>query len=122
MTTANIWGSVAAHRKRALAGALLLLVLGVTVWMVFSVLLCPSGMTEFNVRFRVRTGMTLGEVEAILGPGEPIKSSQVPLDYYNGPVVRGDTFYAWHPKDGTEAVIGFKDRKVYEKWFWAPSL
>ena len=41
---------------------------------------------------RVQVGMTLGEVEAILGPGTLL--NYVP-EHPDGPVVRGDAFYRW---------------------------
>ena len=65
---------------------------------------------------RVQIGMTLAEVEAILGPGTQVHS--VP-SYPSGPVVRGEVFYRWTATAvyGEEAIVGFKDGVVVDKWY-----
>jgi hypothetical protein len=63
---------------------------------------------EANFR-RVQAGMTLGEVEAILGPGQQVDSVHVPR-HPTGPVVLGDVFYRWTATElyGEEVIVGFK--------------
>lgn len=65
---------------------------------------------------RVRVGMTIAEVEAVLGPGTLVDS--VPWSG-SQPVVRGDVFYRWTATAvyGEEAIVGFKDGAVVDKWY-----
>jgi hypothetical protein len=66
---------------------------------------------------RVQIGMTLAEVEAILGPGTLING----VPHYAGdePVVRGDVFYEWTATQlyGERFIVAFKDRVVFNKWY-----
>src|SRR5262249_15487146 len=65
---------------------------------------------------RVQVGMTLAEVEAILGPGKLDKGLQF---LHGGHVVRGDVFYRWTATElyGEEFIVGFKDGVVVDKWY-----
>ena len=70
---------------------------------------------------KIKVGMILDEVEAILGPGT--KAEQPPEEQGRGPVIHGDHFYRWEScKSGQEIYLAFKNGKVYEKWYWEPSL
>jgi hypothetical protein len=66
---------------------------------------------------RVQLGMTLAEVEAILGPGTLVKG--VPEYQGDVPVVRGDVFYRWTATElsGEEFIVGFKGGVVFDKWY-----
>ena len=99
--------------KIALVGFGLLLVLLPCSWCVC----CPeTGTTfEWKYRYRVRNGMTLAEVEAVLGPGQ---QREGPPQTRDGPVIQGDEFYYWYGENGKEIYIGFRGGKVCDKWFW----
>src|SRR5262245_8497153 len=79
---------------------------------------------ELKYRYRVKVGMTLAEVENILGPGERQESQPGMPDYKGGsiPVVQGDEFYVWKADDDLAIWVGLREGKVHDKWFWAPSL
>ncbi len=85
---------------------------------------CPTGsIKEFNFRFRIRNGMALHDVEAILGPGKEVHRKHLPVEKDKGQVVQGDRFFYWeYEPEGIEIYVGFTDDKVCDKWFWAPSL
>jgi hypothetical protein len=80
---------------------------------------------------RIQVGMTLTEVERLLGaPGEEIDESFVALtnvgDKKTKRVVSGDKYYKWF-KDkadvlGAWIVISLKNGLVAEKYYWEPSL
>jgi hypothetical protein len=81
---------------------------------------------------RIKIGMSLDEVEAILGPGEQISLehvTQIPGSPYAKRkgnldlVVEGDEFFRWHnSKCGMEIQLGLRDGRVCDKWYWEPSL
>src|SRR5262249_9118926 len=84
----------------------------------------------FNTYQRINLGMSLKEVQALLGPGSEIPASEVPQspdfseldpDKRSKPVVNGDKYYIWIVK-GKKVVIGTTDDKVCGKWYWEPSL
>lgn len=84
-----------------------------------------------SVKFcKVQLGMSLSEVEAILGPGKKISQSQLPLlppfarplqkPLEDGlvPIISGDEFWFW----GTDRIgwrstiyVGFRNGKVCDK-------
>jgi hypothetical protein len=66
---------------------------------------------------RVRVGMTLAEVEAILGPGTLM--TYVPQQPSSVPAVRGDIFYRWTATElyGEEFIVEFKGGVVIDKWY-----
>ena len=79
---------------------------------------------------RVEIGMTLQEVEAILGPGREISAKELPgepdfdepdLDKRVKPVVQGDRFFEWLG-GGAEVFVAFRDGRVCDKWYWEASL
>jgi hypothetical protein len=86
---------------------------------------CPQTGTRFEwkYRYRVRVGMTLDEVEAVLGPGRKEEGPPGTPDYKGGsvPLVRGEEFYVWE-RDGLEIWVGLEDGKVCDKYFDFPSL
>jgi hypothetical protein len=79
---------------------------------------------ELRFRHRVHEGMTLGEVEAVLGKGEFRESGLTefrgnPEDDRRVLVVKEDTeFYLWR-RDGMEIWLGFLDGRVVHKFFYA---
>jgi hypothetical protein len=83
----------------------------------------PTGTAfEWKFLFRIKSGMTLEEVEGILGPG--IESQSPVLSYGNGDLrtaVRGEHIFLWE-KDAMKIWVGFEAGRVCNKWFWAPSL
>jgi hypothetical protein len=78
---------------------------------------------EWKYRYRVKAGMTLAELEAVLGPGQPEEAPPGTPDWKGGsvPLVRGDEFYVWE-HGGLEIWVGLRGGKVCDKWFDAPSL
>jgi hypothetical protein len=86
------------------------------------------------------------EVEAILGPGIQLSLKEVPtavvprpgvkvrkdrpggpwatqIDYptEDKPAVQGERFLRWE-SDGDEVILGFKDGRVIDKYYWNCSL
>jgi hypothetical protein len=98
------------------------------------VLSCQNGTVSYHNYIKIREGMTLGEVEAILGPGVEIPKSRLPEtpdftepdpEKRSKPVVTGEQISRWSKgriPGETEIIIGFKDGRVCDKWFWEPSL
>jgi hypothetical protein len=91
---------------------------------------CPPGQVcRCNYR-RVQVGMTVADVESLLGPGQEIPEEEVPgVPAYvkpmrkgrSAPIIEGDLFYRWD--DGyTEVYVGFKGHRVHEKVWLEPSL
>lgn len=106
---------------------------------------------NFRKYQQVQVGMSMAEVEAILGPGTPVGANEVPTvvvainaqdpidaeerarrqglppptvrDYptRHKPVVEGDIIWQW--RDGAEVIlVAFKAGKVSEKYYRIPSL
>jgi hypothetical protein len=83
------------------------------------VLWCPKGHVSYCNYERIQVGMALGDVEAILGsPGTEI--DEVPTTPEK-PVVSGDRFFRWE-SNHTEIIVGIRDDRVCDKWYWEPSL
>ena len=78
---------------------------------------------------RVQAGMTLAQVERILGPGHQVPRERVaqvqgPLQADGTglkPVVEGDTFFAW-TGGGDGFWISFKNGRVKEKYHFVVPL
>ena len=106
--------------RTAIGGVGVLLVL-VPIWFCGC---CPQSGTvfEWKYHYRIHTGMTLSEVERVLGPGAKQDSPPGTPDSRGiRPLVEGDQYYVWE-QDGLEIRIGFKEGRVYGKYFDAPSL
>jgi hypothetical protein len=73
---------------------------------------------------RIADGMTLPEVEAIMGkPGRELKQEELPRSWPDIPVVRGDHFYEWTgPVNGQEVHVELRDGRVCDKSYWEYSL
>ncbi len=82
---------------------------------------------------KIRTGMRLGEVHALLGnAGKTIDKSElpeiedwdVPVDSprRSKPVVSGESFYKWEADGGAYVIVSLKHGVVHEKFFYVPSL
>lgn len=73
---------------------------------------------------RIKNGMTLREVETLLGPGTETERQYVPTTSpTREPVVYGDRFYSWKDvQTGKEIFVGVKDGVVCDKWYWEPDL
>jgi hypothetical protein len=76
---------------------------------------------------RIRTGMTLAEVERLLGEtGNEINESFVPLIVVGQPkqqkqVVSGGQYYRWE-NGNSYVIVSFRKGLVAEKYYWEPSL
>jgi hypothetical protein len=72
---------------------------------------------------RIWIGMTLTQVEGLLGgPGEEIRREALPKSDHTEPVT-GDKFFRWQESAiGKKGIVGLKDDKVCDKWYWEPSL
>jgi hypothetical protein len=82
----------------------------------------PDGTVSYGNYLRIRNGMTLDEVERILGPGKEIDQPPFIGDYSRPPgqyaraAVEGDEFYRWQA--GYDSVtIGFRSGKVCDKYY-----
>jgi hypothetical protein len=111
--------------KNASIVALLLVPLLCTLAVYFALCVFP-GPTQCNYG-RVSTGMTLSDVEAILGPGDEIPPGAVPVHARdkrgNIEFVTGDRFFQW-PKGrgpfmagGRQIIIGMRNDRVCDKWW-----
>ncbi len=94
------------------------------LWMVWISL--PN--VEFLQLYRkIEVGMTMREVESILGPGKRISKQEIPQTKDESrkvgtkPVVFGDAYLRWD-HDQERIIIGFQDGKVVCKDYWEPSL
>src|SRR4051794_19708280 len=89
---------------------------------------CFNGQPSDYAFSRIKSGQTLEEVTAILGPGREISPDQVPTcpsyaarlvdGKQTTRVVEGDRFFVWRAKwsiDGGMFYLSFKDNKVVEK-------
>ena len=108
-------------------GFAVLLSLCSTVGVLLDYLDGPISESNFN---KVKIGMSLREVESILGPGKQIQADQV-MRISRSPdaqgnwnfhlVVDGDLFYEWD--QGDRAIeLGTKHGKVCDKWYGASGL
>jgi hypothetical protein len=81
---------------------------------------------------KIEIGMTLDEVEAILGPGKQISVADVtavpgaPDAERKGDLylrLDGDQFFRWKETEtGTEILVGVRNGKVCDRDYWASSL
>jgi hypothetical protein len=82
---------------------------------------------------RIRPGMSLAEVERLLGgPGTEtleghlpgVVDWSVPVDHPKRvkAVVSGEQYLRWEDGHGSEVIISLRGGVVAEKWYWEPSL
>jgi hypothetical protein len=73
---------------------------------------------------KIEIGMTLSEVEALIGrPGKELKQEGVTRQRNDRAVVEGDRFYKWTgPINGQEIILGVRDARVCDKWYGEYSL
>jgi hypothetical protein len=81
---------------------------------------------------KITLGMSLDEVEAILGPGRQIpvgsvtrgRGSPSARETWNlDLVIDGDQFFEWRDDEhGKRIELGMRDGKVCDKFFWEPCL
>jgi hypothetical protein len=93
---------------------------------------CRSGtFSRWNFS-RIRPGMSLEQVEALLGgSGQEIVESHVPgiVDWnerVDSPkrvkaIIAGERFFRWE-EDGCYIIVSLKAGVVFEKHYWEPSL
>jgi hypothetical protein len=79
--------------------------------------LCPLGRTLWNYHIRIHDGLSLSEVESILGPGVQ-EDSPPDLRHPDGirPALRGETFFRFYSGAGMAIWVGFQEGKVCDKW------
>jgi hypothetical protein len=100
----------------AAAAAGLVVVLLAAYWCVS----CPDTLTlfEWKYRYRVHEGMTLAEVESVLGPGKPGGPRDGPDEIQPGEafglVDRQSYYWEW---GGMEIWVAFRDGRVVSKSF-----
>jgi hypothetical protein len=84
---------------------------------------CPKKEVSHCNYEKLNIGMTVGEVEAILGAeGKEIAASALPR-YSSGPVVQGETFFQWEGSiNRIRVIVGVKDERICDKWYWEDSL
>ena len=108
--------------------ALAVLVLASPHWLDFSGVAQEFTIMEKNNAFsKVTEGMTLEEVEGILGPGKEISREAVPQQWTGNvgkKVVEGDRFFTWENGYGVgwAFYISFRNNKVVQKFDHFPSL
>jgi len=72
---------------------------------------------------KIKNGMTLTQVEAILGPGQSIPQVEVPTTTGGIPFVRGDEVHCWKDGEtGSRILLGFSSGRVSDRSYWEPSL
>jgi hypothetical protein len=94
--------------------------------------MCPRTGTvfEWKYRYRIKTGMTLAEVESILGPGKQEKTKPGTMDQkgFSVPVLQGEELYVWEQDGylweltGSRIWVGFQDGKVCDKHLYYPKF
>jgi hypothetical protein len=82
--------------------------------------------TRFYRKYtRIHLGMTIKDVEGILGKGQNHQKEDVPVGRFPGgtivPVVVGERFINWEYKFKT-IWVGMRNGEVVSKWYWEPSL
>jgi hypothetical protein len=101
--------------RLAAAAGLLAMLLGGFWWVS-----CPDTLTyfEWKYRYRVHEGMTLAEVEAVLGPGQPDREDGEGDVVRPGEAVRiVDTqTYSWH-RGRMRIRVDFRGGRVASKGF-----
>jgi hypothetical protein len=88
---------------------------------------CPPGqITRCNFE-KIRDGMTMSEVQALLGKGEVRAESpeSSELDERTGkfvwkPIVTGVEVFLWEIPSQRRILVGFQDGRVCSKDFWEP--
>ncbi len=79
----------------------------------------------------IHAGMSLLEVEQVLGRGVEIDQQELPtrVDFTEPdpskrrrPVVTGRRFYRWEDGNGRRVIIGINNGRVVDKSYWEPSL
>ncbi len=117
-------------RKVSLIVGVLLAIVG-TIYLV-SVFWCYHGQFSHCNFQKIAAGMTLREVEAILGsPGIEVRESELPgiVDWDAPvdspkrikPVIAGEKYYRW--EDGARYIlVSLNNGAVREKNYWEPSF
>jgi hypothetical protein len=83
---------------------------------------CRRGVISECNYGKIRPGMTVSEVEAILGSGQELEGKYVPYTH-TGPVSSGERFFKWEDRTTARKVwVGIRSGRVCDKWYWEPSL
>lgn len=109
------------------AGVVVVLIaaLAASLWSIYR----PGIFSSVNYE-RIRPGMTLAEVEQLLGePGMPLSEQELPqVGYGPGPgkaPVNGDRYFQWKEAPegfGRYILISLRNGVVADKYYWQPSL
>lgn len=83
----------------------------------------------FQTFSNIGIGMDIAEVEEILGAGKEVPRELLPgrpefgkgLQAEIRPVVSGDRFVSWE-EGGRRIILGLRDNKVCDKFYFEPSL
>jgi hypothetical protein len=113
--------------KKAVVAAVLASGALIALWFAPTVFRNP-----FHAKYsQIKFGMSLQDVEEILGHGDVLDKEKVPkTPDFSKPkdnrlvaVVNGDQFYIWHDRQKySNIILGFVDGRVFDKRFWEPSL
>jgi hypothetical protein len=115
------------QRKRSVLVILILFVLALVVPFTLIALFDQPGRFSRNNYLRIHDGMTLAQVEALLGaPGEELRRATLfaSPDRRERPLA-GDQVFRWHTPgnpNGSCVLVGLKDGKVCDKRFYPNGL
>jgi hypothetical protein len=106
---------------RLIAGCVLLIVTVTAIG-------CRREISWYWNYLRITNGMSLSEVERVLGEGKSIDSKAIQsIDYDQHdpekrvhPVVIGDERFLWQNENHFRIVVGFRNGVVCDKWYSIP--
>jgi hypothetical protein len=107
-------------KKTYLQIAVGFVVLSALGWTLFFVNMAIINHVNFPKRYdRIAEGMTVQEVELLLGPGAPVVREDVPrdLDDPAEPVVDGETLLLW-ARGKQRIVVAFTKGRVVDHHYW----
>jgi len=87
----------------------------------------PGRFSAYNI-WRIRPGMTLKQVESLLGrTGEELTEKQLPVRQGDGKVVSGEKYYIWHADAngwwrGDYLIVSFESGVVKQTYYWEVPL
>jgi hypothetical protein len=83
---------------------------------------CYNGTVSDCNYAKIENGMTVGQVESVLGTGREIGREYIPSTR-DGPVVDGQAYFLWEEAaTGRQVWVGLRGGRVCTKWYWEPSL
>jgi hypothetical protein len=111
--------------KRTVLGGMAVVVAVGGLLAVLRVAECQSGkVTHCNFR-KIKTGMTVVEAEAILGPGQEF-SGRMHVPGETGPRLKGERFVRWEHTDGRDpdrtVWVGVRGAAICDTFYWERDL